>query len=187
MTGARARHAGVESPGGEGGAFQIPAPAAPEAATATAWPPAPGQGALTPERMLAADATPRGDARPRVLIVDDEENLRRLLRRHFERRGWGVDECHDGIDALNRLSSPVRPPAYQMILSDVRMPKMTGIELYARIAIQHPALVARLVFMSGNLDDPEIGAFVRTIARPSLEKPFHLPALVNLMNSFAPG
>lgn len=156
-----------------------------ENATTAACPPAPAEDALPPNGDARVDAVPPGHARPRVLVVDDEANLRRLLRRHFERRGWDVDECHDGLDALNRLASPVRPPAYQMILSDIRMPKMTGIELYAQVAIRHPALVARLVFMSGNRDDAEIEAFLRTISRPSLEKPFHLPALVDLMDSFA--
>lgn len=83
----------------------------------------------------------------RVLIVEDEEAVRRPIARFLARRGAQVVEAGDGIDALDRLRE--RPP--DVIVADLRMPRMGGVELYARLEDGRPELAARVLFLSGDV------------------------------------
>ena len=65
-----------------------------------------------------------------VLLVDDEAVMRRFLRRHFEARGWACWEAENGRDALTALESGLR---IHLIITDIAMPQMTGIELLRRL------------------------------------------------------
>ncbi len=65
-----------------------------------------------------------------VLLVDHEAVMRRFLRRHFEARGWACWEAENGRDALTVLESGLR---IQLIITDIAMPHMTGIELLGRL------------------------------------------------------
>src|SRR5438874_2141996 len=65
----------------------------------------------------------------RVLIVEDEEAVRRPMARYLTRRGAEVDEAADGVEGLARL----RTQPANVILADLRMPRMGGVELYAQL------------------------------------------------------
>jgi DNA-binding response OmpR family regulator len=67
--------------------------------------------------------------RPRVLVVDDDEDIRILLRELLERAGYSVDEAPDGRTALRNLYS--QPPA--LVILDVSMPEMDGYQTLERI------------------------------------------------------
>ncbi len=101
----------------------------------------------------APAAAPRGP-RPaaslaglRVLIVEDEEAVRRPIVRFLERRGAQVAEASDGVEALERL----RAQAADVIVADLRMPRMGGVELYAQLEDGRPELAARVLFLSGDV------------------------------------
>jgi two-component system, OmpR family, response regulator ResD len=61
----------------------------------------------------------------KILIVDDEERIRRLLRMYLEREGYSIDEAENGEDALNMAMNN----NYSLILLDLMMPKIDGIEV----------------------------------------------------------
>ena len=82
-----------------------------------------------------------------VLIIEDEEGVRRPMARFLARRGAEVEEAADGVDGLARLGA--RAP--DVILVDLRMPRMGGIELYAQLEQQRPELAARVLFLSGDV------------------------------------
>lgn len=115
---------------------------------------------------------------PRVLIVDDELAVCTALERLFLRRGWSVDVVSDGRLALARLleANGVGAP-YDVVLSDLRMPGVSGIALHDWIARTHPELLGRFVFATGDVASPESSDFVRRTACAVLEKPFELSAL----------
>ena len=71
--------------------------------------------------------------RPRVLIVDDERSVRVARARFFRRTGWEVDQAEDGEEALRMLE---RPDAlvYQVVITDLRMPRRTGLEVHDWLA-----------------------------------------------------
>ncbi len=116
----------------------------------------------------------------RVLIVDDELTIRTALRRFFIRLGWSVTEASNGEVALSLLNddaSPVGNPKFDVIVSDLRMPVLTGIEMYYRLQREQPSLLRRLIFSTGDLVSDEAAAFVRSTECVVLQKPFELAAL----------
>lgn len=83
----------------------------------------------------------------RVLIVEDEEAVRRPIVRYLVRRGAHVAEASDGAEALDRL----RAQTADVIVADLRMPRMGGVELYAQLEDGQPELAARVLFLSGDV------------------------------------
>ena len=86
----------------------------------------------------------------RVLIVDDEEIFRRLVRRYLEVRGFEVDEAPDGIAALDLLEEQ----SYDWVIADNKMPSLNGISLLFVIKKAHPAL--RVALVSGHWTEEEM-------------------------------
>ena len=111
----------------------------------------------------------------RVLIVDDEPTIRAALRRFFQKRGWVVEEAEDGEQALAQLAAA--DPGYRLVVTDVRMPKMSGMELYQHATAAHPWLRDRFVFSSGDAEAPGITEFCAASGCTVLGKPFTLDAL----------
>ena len=118
---------------------------------------------------------------PRVLLVDDEPVIRHALRRFFVRLGWTVDEAEDGTMALHHLlgdaASGRAAGEYAVIISDLRMPGVSGIELHARLAAQRPELLDRLILSTGDSGSIEAAEFLRRVHCPVLNKPFELAEL----------
>lgn len=83
----------------------------------------------------------------RVLLVDDEELIRRPMARFLSRRGAEIKEAGDGLAALEQLAT-YEP---HVILADLRMPKMDGAEFYIRLQEARPALAERVMFLSGDI------------------------------------
>ncbi|HKG93350.1 MAG TPA: PAS domain S-box protein [Gemmatimonadaceae bacterium] len=122
-------------------------------------------------------AARRGGAR-RVLIVDDEAPIREALKRFFVRAGWEVSEASNGAAALSVIErSPKGAGDFSLIISDLRMPGVSGIALHDWIAASRPELVRRFVVSTGDVASPEAAAFVARVHCPVLEKPFDFVAL----------
>ncbi len=117
------------------------------------------------------------DAAPlRALLVDDEPVIRHALRRFFQRQGWTVDDAENGGQALALLLAE-GGPQYDVIISDLRMPDISGMDLYERLAAERPALLDRLILSTGDSVSPEASEFLRRSACPVLNKPFELAEL----------
>jgi CheY-like chemotaxis protein len=99
--------------------------------------------------------------RPTVLVVDDEESLRHYLRRVLEEDGYQVLTACDGAHALSLLQRSRSP--VQLVITDVSMPTMNGLELAAHIGLQPSP--PSVVFMSG-------GHHSADVPGPLLSKPF---------------
>ena len=80
-----------------------------------------------------------------VLVVDDETAVRRFAARVLEREGYAVVEATDGIDALELLSTGAL--AIEVVVSDIVMPRLNGVELTQTLAASHPDLP--VILMSG--------------------------------------
>lgn len=86
------------------------------------------------------------DARPTVLVVEDEDALRAGIRRLLEDEGYRVLEAANGATALRLLEEPAAQ-SIGLVLTDLRMPVMDGRQLAAALARRRPSLP--IVFMSG--------------------------------------
>ncbi len=159
----------VESEPGEGTTFRIDFPAA-KVWVAEPEPPAPHPRPAVPEPL-------------RVLVVDDEDSIRRTLARYLGRRGHQVSVAAEGGEALRLLDTA--DDCFDVILSDMRMPGLSGDLLYASLRARADGMDRRLVFMSGDaLGDTTTGALAAT-AVPVILKPFDLASVADTLEAVA--
>ncbi|MBK8248146.1 MAG: response regulator [Gemmatimonadetes bacterium] len=119
----------------------------------------------------------------RVLVVDDELTIRVALRRCFSRMGWAVDEASNGESAwaLIALDEEQPPPSrYRMVVCDLRMPGLNGIDLYERVRARYPAVLPRMVISTGDIVSQEAADFVTRSGCEVLQKPFELSTIREL-------
>src|SRR5256712_1967257 len=117
----------------------------------------------------------------RILIVDDEDAVRRPMAKYLTRRGAQVTEAHDGEAALARL----RDGPFDVILADLRMPRMGGVELYARLEQAHPEAAARVLFLSGDISQLAEPGNTPVARERVLVKPVELSELERRIVEFA--
>jgi two-component system, NtrC family, response regulator AtoC len=122
--------------------------------------------------MPSAPTTPPGE-RVCVLVVDDEEGLRHMLRLILERAGYEVVTAVDGEDALQQLAQ--RPDIW-VALCDLRMPRLDGLGFLARAREQHPGLLV-IVMSAYGTTDTAIQA-VKRGAYDFVSKPFRPDEIV---------
>ena len=108
-----------------------------------------------------------------ILLVEDEEPVRRFARAALEEQGYRVLEAGHGWEALMRLTE--FDGSVNLVIADVMMPEMGGSELARRLAVERPGLP--ILFLSGYTDD-EIT--LRALGPPSafVQKPFTPGTLV---------
>jgi CheY-like chemotaxis protein len=80
-----------------------------------------------------------------VLVVDDEAAVRRFACRVLERAGYGVFEAVDGVEALELIQGQMA--VLELVVSDIVMPRMNGVELMKALSLSRPALA--MILMSG--------------------------------------
>ena len=127
-----------------------------------------------PRSLLTA---PDGASRGRILLLDDEPDIRRSVSRFLTRTGWQVDLADSGEEGLRLLDLG----EYAVVLCDLRMPGMSGHEFYRRLQAMGSPAVGRLVFMTGDVLSPEASRFLQEAARPVLSKPFTLNDLTEVL------
>ena len=109
----------------------------------------------------------------RILVVDDEPAIAMLLADVLAADGHEVDVAPDGAVALERL----RATAYDLVLSDIEMPRLDGIALYDELALVAPWLRQRILFVTGTVARPRVARFLAETGAPVLEKPVPLAEL----------
>src|SRR5438034_1131740 len=134
------------------------------------------------ERPEVAEAAPSPVAPAtrcaRVLVVDDEDQLRKLVTEVVIGLGHQVEETPSGQDAVARLASH----EYDVILLDVRLPDLDGKAIWRRLLVDRPALAARVVFMTGDTMSAETQAFLMEAGRPVLTKPLTIERIQRAVN-----
>jgi CheY-like chemotaxis protein len=115
--------------------------------------------------------------RGRILVVDDERFVGKAVVRTLS-RDHNVELCTRAADALAKLEKGAR---YDIILCDLMMPEMTGMELYDEIARRIPEQVERMVFMTGGAFTPGARSFLEAVPNQRIEKPFDMQNLSALL------
>jgi PAS domain S-box-containing protein len=112
----------------------------------------------------------------RVLLVDDEPRLAAAVADALTDSGFQVDQAHDGAEALDRVAAA----QYDVIICDLRMPRVDGQAFYRAIATSSPALVRRIIFVTGDVAGTEAGRFLEQSGCRWLTKPFRLADLLRV-------
>jgi PAS domain S-box-containing protein len=118
----------------------------------------------------------------RVLVVDDEPAVGVMLGRVLG--GHRVTAVTRARDALQLLDSG---KLFDVIISDVMMPEMSGVDLYRELCRRFPAYKERFVFLSGGAFSPVIKAFLQSIEAPRIEKPFEPRRIREIVQLVAAG
>src|SRR5882724_7262341 len=112
-----------------------------------------------------------------ILVVDDEPDVAELLTEALLLDGHRVDTVNSGAAALTRILDT----SYDLMFSDMKMPGMSGIELYEEVARRRPGLERRMIFVTG--DNLNLGTkqFLDRTGAVSVSKPFHVDAIRRLV------
>jgi two-component system cell cycle sensor histidine kinase/response regulator CckA len=141
-----------------------------------------GQGSrfrvILPQAPAAPAATVAGDAklvklRGRILVIDDEKMVLRAIQRML--REHDVVCTENAREALAFIEAGER---FDLVLSDVVMPRMTGIEFYEVLLEKAPDLARRVVFLSGGAITAKVDDFLRSVPNLRIEKPFEVASLL---------
>lgn len=108
-----------------------------------------------------------------ILVVDDDRVVATMLAQALAADGHEVEVAPDGLAALDRLARR----RFDVIVTDVRMPRLDGPGLYRELERRHPELVGRVVFITGDTLGSDTGPFLTSVAAPTLRKPFAITEL----------
>ncbi|MBM3155546.1 MAG: PAS domain S-box protein, partial [Chloroflexi bacterium] len=144
----------AESKPGKGATFIVELPIVTEIETSDAPEPA----ADEPERVGKA----------RILVVDDEQVIRDIAKRILTGEGYKVDTVDNATDALKMIEGK----RYNLLLLDVKMPGMSGPELYRRLQKIAKSLAKRVVFVTGDVMSADTDRFLAETGVAHVAKPF---------------
>jgi two-component system cell cycle sensor histidine kinase/response regulator CckA len=151
---------GVQSAPGRGTTFRVSFPRAHEAPAAI---------------EVVAPQLAAGTRAETVLLVEDEPSVRTVAREVLRREGYEVLVAARGDEALDLAAR--HPRLIHLLLSDVVMPGLSGPDLWARLSASRPD--AKVLFMSGHIDNAVVRHRIRDAGLPFLQKPFSLGALAD--------
>jgi CheY-like chemotaxis protein len=127
--------------------------------------------ANTPRHTLPPMDAVRGAS---VLIVEDERALASAVAEALTDAGLHVDHAGDGQEAL----ACVRNANYDVVICDLKMPRVDGMTLYRAIAAATPALARRVIFVTGDVAGTDAERFLEESGCRWLAKPFRLSDLL---------
>ena len=131
-----------------------------------------------PHNEPAEPGEPAEDRRGRILVIDDEPMIGRLLRRML-RDDHDITTLLSAREALERMEAG---ESFDLILCDLMMPEVTGIDFHQRLAECEPALADRIVFITGGAFTPRATEFVAQTSNVCLEKPLRVDELRELVS-----
>jgi CheY-like chemotaxis protein len=104
----------------------------------------------------------------RVLVVEDEQGIAAVCMRTLNREGFQVEIAVNAEIALEML----RGKDYDLCISDIRTPRMNGIELYRQLEIECPESINKFIFTTGDVLSDNVKTFLGETGRAYLPKPF---------------
>ncbi len=119
----------------------------------------------------------------RILVAEDEETIRCLVARALSLDGHEVVTANDGAAALDLLARA--PEAFELLLTDIRMPVMDGIALALAAARDHPRLA--ILLMTGYADQRERAFGLEALIHDVVAKPFSLATVRAAVNGALAG
>ena len=129
--------------------------------------------AIETATVKQADAGPKvfkkGDGK-RILIIDDEEPILSMIRDNLSSQGYNVETTTDGEKALRELEEK----RFDVAICDWKMPGVSGRQIYDQLRDTNPKICQRMIFITGDVVNPQIRHFLKNENRPCVAKPFTL-------------
>jgi len=115
----------------------------------------------------------------RILVAEDEPSIRRVVAATLQHAGFEADFAANGAEAEAFIA--VRE--YDLLIVDIKMPVMNGMELYDWITAEYPAMAQRVLFTTGDVINKEVEQFIEATGRPYLSKPFSADELIGMVKT----
>ena len=116
----------------------------------------------------------------RILVIDDEEDVREVLKLHLEGAGYNVLEAENGEDGINILQSEDNMINVGLVLCDIRMPKVNGVECVDFLRKEAPGIP--VVIVTGYPDTEMATAFLKKGVKDYLVKPVEKEKLLSVVD-----
>ena len=110
-----------------------------------------------------------------ILVADDDEQLANALQWILADEQYLVDVALNGEEALLK----VKAHEYNVVICDMKMPKMRGDEFFLKATAMRPSVAERFIFITGFATDPHITAFFNRHEVKYLVKPFPIEGLIS--------
>lgn len=120
---------------------------------------------------------------PRIMVVDDEKDILATMKAGVESKGgFSVDIFNSGEDALQGFASHP-PDYYDLVLTDIKMPNMSGFDLYRRIREKNQSMPIAFI-TAFEINEDEFSKVIPSIkVRDFIKKPIRIPDLVERLNA----
>lgn len=115
----------------------------------------------------------------RILVVDDDDAIRELCKEALALKGYSVDAASDGVEAIESL----RYSNYDLVITDLDMPRLDGLNLYLQASSEFPHLFDRFMFITGN-STCERAQELMNLKKKCLLKPFRISDFLNAADRF---
>ena len=120
------------------------------------------------------------ESKGRVLVIDDEPEVRKIVHLALEKNGYDVVEAEDGEKAIEAIRSGDNPLLTDVIICDVRMPKINGVEAVAFFREQFPSVP--IIVLTGYPDMQLATSFIKQGVMEYLVKPVEKEKLLDTVD-----
>lgn len=103
-----------------------------------------------------------------ILIIDDEPGIREVMKRFLVSKGYSTSEAPDGKTGL----AEIERNGYDLCILDMKMPDMSGQEIFENIKRKYPEYINKVIFVTGDTITPSTQQYLKATGRPYLGKPF---------------
>jgi len=117
-----------------------------------------------------------------ILVIDDEASVRVALQRYLASRGHEVETTASGKEALARM----REDAFDAVIVDMRMPDVSGEQLFQELKARDASYAERVIFTTGQLVDDSVRTFLASTGRPCVPKPFEFSSFDQVLPARRP-
>jgi two-component system cell cycle sensor histidine kinase/response regulator CckA len=125
-----------------------------------------------------------GTNQKRVLVLEDEPVIGRILERVLRADGFEVDLTANGLIAKEKIDAGA---AYDVLIFDIRTPLISGIQLYEYLQKMHPVFTERVIFTTGDYLNTHTRTFLEKVKRSYLAKPYTPTQVKSLVNQVLEG
>jgi len=116
--------------------------------------------------------------RKRVLLLEDSEYLKSLIKRFLESNFYTVEAVTHGAEGIRSILRE----EFDIIICDMKMPRLSGDRFYFAVKKTMPHLCRRFIFITGYTGSTKINDFIKQVNGTMLTKPFHLDELFEAVN-----
>jgi CheY-like chemotaxis protein len=121
---------------------------------------------------------PKAKYQYKILFLEDEPVICRVIARSLEPEGFQVDIANDGLIAKEKIISS---NDYDLLVFDIRTPIISGSQLYEYLEKERPELISKIIFATGDSLNRSTKEFLDRVNRPFLTKPYSPAQLKNLI------